>query len=311
ITACDGALVGRAIAAGHADERDGSNLAALFPAGNGAVPTVGLLHARVAEAAGMERHPAVAPCTLADLAATGYDYWALGHVHGRQELRASDAPAGSGPLACYAGTLIGHHAGETGARGALLVTVPAPVAGQPRGAVTAEFRPLAGVRWETLDVPDLAAIADLSALRASVTEAFLRLAGPDAADGGQRWMLRVELSGPCPAAAELQRDELLEELSEQLCAELLPAGVLALQLVECGVHRPVALGSHRGQPHVLGLSLQVIDELASDEALLARLAPGALAGCDGGDEAAKRAYLRSLLHGIDSAAGESLLKESA
>jgi DNA repair protein SbcD/Mre11 len=347
ITARDGSLVGRVIACGHADDHDTENLAALFPAASGSVPTVGLLHARVAEALGMERHPAVAPCTLADLAAPGYRYWALGHVHRRQELRAADAAAGAGPLACYAGTLIGHHCGETGARGALLVSVP------PRGAVTAEFRPLALARWETLDVPGLDTIADLAALGAAIGEAFTRLAGDDAsmdahadthdgahtgadddshadtrdgahhgahigansgahvgAHGRTRWMLRVELSGDCPAAAELQRDEVLEELAEEITADLAAQGVLSVELIECGVHRPVGLDSHRGQPHVLGLSLEVIDALAGDDELLARLAPSALAGNDGRDEAAKRAYLRSLLTGIDSAAGEALLKET-
>jgi len=318
ITAADGSTVGRVIGCGHAEANDTENIAALFPAASGNVPTVGLLHARVAEAVGMQRHPAVAPCTLADLAATGYRYWALGHVHTRQSFEAA------GPLACYSGTLIGHRPEETGAHGALLVTVPRS------GAVTTEFRALAGVRWETLQVPGLASIADLSAMRASIREAFYRSAAADAsvhadcdapadrgapADTGahvaaMRWMLRVELSGSCPAAGELQRDDLLEELAEQLTAELEPDGVLSVELIEAGVHRPVELDSHRGQPHVFGLSLAVLDALAVDDELLASLAPATLAGCDGTDAAAKRAYLRSLLTGIDSAAGEVLLKET-
>jgi DNA repair protein SbcD/Mre11 len=309
ITAADGTPVARVVGCGHADDRDGENLAAQFPAASGALPVVGLLHARVAGASGAERHPDLAPCTTADLAAAGYRYWALGHVHVRQELR--DGGRSAPLLGCYPGSLIGHRSDETAAHGALLVTVPRT------GAVKTEFHPVAGVRWETLDVPGLAQVADLDALRASVRESFHRAAaaahaaGQDVADAGAlRWMLRVELSGPCPAAVELQRDELVEELAEQLTAELLAEGVLGVELVEAGVHRPVSLDGHRGQPHVLGLSLEVLDTLAGDEELLARLAPAALAGCDGLDASVKRDYLRSLLTGIDSAAGQALLKET-
>ncbi len=311
ITAADGSTVGRVIGCGHADDHDAENLAALFPAAGGSVPTVGLLHARVAEADRMQRHPAVAPCTLADLAGKGYRYWALGHVHTRQAFvdpdLAPDKRSAAGPLACYPGTLIGHRPEESGAHGALLVTVP------QHGAVSAEFHELAGVRWETLPLDDsLATIADLSVLRAMLRESFHRTAAADTPEhvAAMRWMLRVDVSGACPAAAQLQRDEVLEEMAEQLAAELEPDGVLAVELIEAGVRRPVELDGHRGQPHVLGLSLAVLDALAEDDELLESLAPATLAGCHGTDAETRRAYLRSLLIGIDGAAGEVLLKET-
>ena len=39
---------------------------------------IGLMHTSLAGAPG---HDLYAPCTLADLAASGFDYWALGHIH--------------------------------------------------------------------------------------------------------------------------------------------------------------------------------------------------------------------------------------
>jgi DNA repair exonuclease SbcCD nuclease subunit len=321
ITAPDGRTLARIIGCGHAHAQDAENLAALcaslappLTAAStgarvpGAPPVIGLLHARVAEASGAERHPPLAPCSLGELTAAGVRYWALGHVHRRQALSTT-------PAVHYPGTLIGHDDRETGAHGALLVTVPAS------GDVRVEFRPLAGVRWETLALPQLAELRDLAAIRVAVTEEFLRLrsasavelaaAGcPDSDAHELRWMLRLPLAGACPAAPELQRDELVEELSEQLTAELSEYGVLAVDIVEEGLHRPVELSPHRGQPHVLGLSLELVDELFAEPELLARLQPAVLAGCEGADETVKRDYLRSLLTRMDCAAGEALLKET-
>ena len=98
---------------------------------------IGLLHANVGN---NPDHGAYAPCTLDDLAQSGIDYWALGHVHTRQVLRDLE------PAAVYPGNSQGRHANETGPRGAYLVEV-----GDDRRAHL-DFRPLDTVRWERLEV---------------------------------------------------------------------------------------------------------------------------------------------------------------
>lgn len=42
---------------------------------------IGLMHTSLGGSAGHDRY---APCTVAELKATGFDYWALGHIHARQ-----------------------------------------------------------------------------------------------------------------------------------------------------------------------------------------------------------------------------------
>ena len=56
------------------------------------------------------------PCTVNELRAKGYDYWALGHVHTHEVLATS-------PHVVYSGNTQGRHARETGAKGAVVVEV--------------------------------------------------------------------------------------------------------------------------------------------------------------------------------------------
>ena len=95
-----------------------------------------MLHAQVDTARGVEQHDRSTPCRVDDFAGKGYQYWALGHVHKRQQVHGD-------PVAWYPGNLQGRNFRKTGAKGALLVTVP------PGGEPVVEFRPLAPVRWET------------------------------------------------------------------------------------------------------------------------------------------------------------------
>ncbi len=75
---------------------------------------IGLLHTAVDGFGGS--HERYAPCTVADLAAKNYDYWALGHVHERTEIAQA-------PWIVYPGNLQARHVNEAGSKGATLVTI--------------------------------------------------------------------------------------------------------------------------------------------------------------------------------------------
>jgi DNA repair exonuclease SbcCD nuclease subunit len=97
---------------------------------------IGVLHTGLG---GMGGHEDYAPCALADLAAKGYDYWALGHVHGFAVLQ--DRP----PIV-FPGNLQGRHIRETGAKGAVRVSVE-------NGEVTELARVYTDtVRWARVEV---------------------------------------------------------------------------------------------------------------------------------------------------------------
>jgi exonuclease SbcD len=156
------------------------NFAATFPAAAPGFFNIGLLHT---SATGFEGHESYAPCSLSDLEAKRYDYWALGHVHVRVELKRGD------PWIVFPGNIQGRHARETGPKGATLVTVE-------HGCVTSiEHRPLDVVRWAqiVIDVSDCETFDDVlaGAQRALVEEG-------DRA-GGRLLAARVILQGACNA----------------------------------------------------------------------------------------------------------------
>ncbi len=77
--------------------------------------SVALLHANVR--GGITSESDYAPARLEDLVASGHDYWALGHVHSRQVLRAAR------PTVVYPGNTQGRSMRERGERGCYVVAV--------------------------------------------------------------------------------------------------------------------------------------------------------------------------------------------
>lgn len=100
----------------YAERETTDNLATRFEGHDGADVQIGILHTNVGS---NPDHDPYAPCSLDDLRAVGLDYWALGHIHKRQNL------AGPSPWVVYPGNLQGRHAkpSERGAKGAVVVTV--------------------------------------------------------------------------------------------------------------------------------------------------------------------------------------------
>jgi DNA repair exonuclease SbcCD nuclease subunit len=90
---------------------------------------IGVLHT----ACGRTGHENYAPCTAQDLAARGYDYWALGHVHAF-EIVSDD------PWIVYPGNLQGRSIRECGGRGAVIVEVADGVVSEVRRVLTDHAR---------------------------------------------------------------------------------------------------------------------------------------------------------------------------
>jgi DNA repair exonuclease SbcCD nuclease subunit len=103
------ALHGRSFA----DRAETGNFVPDYPEPKPGWFNIGVLHSSLD---GRPGHASYAPCTLSDLRAKNYDYWALGHVHAH-EIVCED------PFVVYPGNLQGRSIRECGEKGAVFVDV--------------------------------------------------------------------------------------------------------------------------------------------------------------------------------------------
>ena len=168
---------------------------------------IGLLHANVG---GNQDHDSYAPCTVSDLTNTGFDYWALGHVHTRQTLQET------GPAIVYPGNPQGRHPNEPGARGVYLVEV------DDHGGVQLDFQPTDVVRWETLslDIGFLETEQDLINAVNDLAEDALTEAQ------GRSVVARVEFAGRGGVAPVAPLPRARQRISGSSSMTFMPAGAL-------------------------------------------------------------------------------------
>ena len=284
----------RIVAAGHETAHEQRNLAAQFPPATSAVPHIGVLHTQVTSAAGVHRHDRYAPCSPDDLKAVQYAYWALGHVHVQQ-------PIDGVENAWYAGNLQGRHARETGPKGGLLVTIR-------NNTVTVEPRTFAPTQWVDLRLDDLDDVTHVQALEERVRDAH---AAHKQDAPATDWLLRVTLSGGCPLASALQTAEQQRDLAETLTEGL---DVRDVEVDTSHLTLPVDPDAYRGEVHLLGEVLDLIDRMDTDPALCREVLPEPLAGRPVANRDAfdvHDPYLRRLLDGLDREAVSRLLAPEA
>ncbi len=228
-----------------ATRRVPEDLAAGFPQADRGRFEIGLLHTSLD---GRPGHDDYAPCTVEGLRAKGYAYWALGHVHKREEVCKGD------PWIVFPGNLQGRHARETGGKGASLVTVD-------HGRVVAvDHRDLDAVRWvrievdvSALDRPDDALCRARDALGAAVSAAEGRLVAA-----------RLVLSGATPIHDALVREpeRWLHEY-RALASDLAEPGVW-LERVDFATRDRRDLRALLGREDALGGLLRRIEGLARE-----------------------------------------------
>lgn len=173
---------------GYAKREVLDNLAAAYPAPVSGAFNIGLLH--TALEGGWKSHARYAPCTKTQLVDRGYQYWALGHVHSREEI-ATD------PWIVFPGNLQGRFATETGPKGATLITVD----DSKLEVVSVRPRTLDTVRWEHLRI-DAAAVGAVNELDELVRNA---LAGAGEEAGDRLLAVRVSVVGASAVHDELWR----------------------------------------------------------------------------------------------------------
>ena len=238
------ALHGRGFANRHVPD----NVALTYPAALPGYLNIGILHTSLT---GRDGHDVYAPCSIEDLQRTGYDYWALGHVHRREIVSER-------PFVVFPGNLQGRHARELGEKGATLVTVN-------EGRIAAvEALTLDAARFDHERI-DLGGLADKAALMARAREAIGR--AHERADG-RPLALRLSLSGATMLHAELcaQADQVNEDM-QALAWEVGPD--ILIEKVRIETSWPEGTAADRA---VLGDFADVLAAAAADPAFRAEIA---------------------------------------
>jgi DNA repair exonuclease SbcCD nuclease subunit len=171
---------------GFASRAITDDLSEKYPQGEPDLFNIGLLHTCLD---GKPGHEPYAPCTIDGLRSKGYQYWALGHVHKREEV-ADD------PWIVFPGNIQGRHARETGPKGCTLVTV------DNNQVQTVQERSLDVLRWSVCPV-DLTAAETADDVYSQVRDALQDTL--DSAEG-RPVATRLVFTGTCPRNAKLHSE---------------------------------------------------------------------------------------------------------
>ncbi len=176
------------------------NLAIGYPPPVPGMFNIGVLHTALE---GNSAHANYAPCSLAELHAKGYHYWALGHVHEYQIWTGASTVV-------FPGNLQGRHIRETGPRGAIIVTA------DEQGIQEIKRLFVDVLRWTSLevDVAECNSLAEVVGAIGKDIEAML-----ENSTSTLPTAVRITVTGKSPAHGDLFG------LESQLRAEVLALAV--------------------------------------------------------------------------------------
>ena len=225
-----------------ATEKVTDDLATAYPPPMAGCFNIGLLHT---SADGREGFARYAPCSVETLRSKGYDYWALGHVHTREEVDVRDVPI------IFPGNVQGRHIREPGAKGCVVVTVDGH-------QTTRTFHPLDVLRWATcvIDATTLTAADGVWTMFGDQLPALL-------ADIDDRKLaVRVEVVGSTPAHSEINaaHADLIAQIQDT--ANQAGSGRVWVEKVRFKTQPP--LSAQRGEISNFDGPLGEIDHLLAD-----------------------------------------------
>lgn len=143
-------------------------------------------------------HAKYAPFKVEDVLDSGFDYWALGHIHKRQQVRSA------APAIAYPGNPQGRDFGETGAKGCYIVELES--AKDPQ----IKFIPTQAIRFEELTI-DLTGVDQIDALPDRIEAAIRDIADYDESAS---YILRIILRGRTAIHALLNQPDEVAQLRE-------------------------------------------------------------------------------------------------
>ena len=213
---------------------------------------IGMLHTCLD---GKPGHEPYAPCTVDGLRSKGYQYWALGHVHKREEISRD-------PWIVFPGNIQGRHIRETGPKGCTLVTVD-------NGEISnVTHRDLDVLRWTLCEV-DVTASETVDDVYVQVREALQQAL--DSTEG-RPVAARLVLQGASAAHSRLHAE--IEHWTQEyraLATGLGGAGIW-LEKVLLKTQPSISIDSVLARDDALGGLLRGIQDMELDDTALVELA---------------------------------------
>lgn len=225
------------------------NLAQQFHRRDTAPLAIAVLHCNVGGDTG---HEPYAPCTLSDLS-TDFNYWALGHVHTRRQLRGPESAV------VYPGNPQGLSPREVGAKGCYVITLD-------EHAAELEFVATDAVRWARTEV-SISGLETLQELLNVLQEAIDSL--HSAADG-RPVLSRVVLTGRGPLHNELRQPSVIPDLLDALREEGKSSDTMVwVDSIDDQTRVDIDLEARRRGQDFVGEFLRQADQLKSNPTALA------------------------------------------
>ena len=264
------------------------DLSEAYPQGDPQLFNIGLLHTCLD---GKPGHEPYAPCSVDGLRSKGYQYWALGHVHKREEVSQD-------PWIVFPGNIQGRHIRESGPKGCTLVTV------EDREVAEVEHRDLDVMRWSLCDL-DVSASGTMDDLYEQVREGLQ--SALDAAEG-RPVAARLVLQGACSVHSTLHADrERWTQEYRALATGLSGAGIWLEKVsirtrpsasFEEALERDDALSGLLRAIRDMEPEASALDDLTDDISALRQKLPAELLGGDDPYDPTKPEILKELLEDI-------------
>jgi exonuclease SbcD len=240
------ALHGQGFSQPHISE----DLAANYPPAIPGKFNIGVLHANLNA---NPAHDNYAATSTEVLISKDYDYWALGHVHTRD-----NKPLSTKPYIAYSGNTQGRRINEIGPKGCLMVEV------NSGDEVSVIFHPTDVVRWAKVQI-DLEESADeasmLQQLEGKLTAAV------DAAED-RLVAVEVDICGESDLYTESSRPQRREQLIAEIHNVANSVGGVWIKRIHWRLQPPMDLAALRDGSDLFAELLQSIEAVVQDEVAL-------------------------------------------
>ena len=213
---------------------------------------IGILHTCLD---GKPGHEPYAPCTVDGLRSKGYQYWALGHVHKREEVSQD-------PWIVFPGNTQGRHIRELGPKGCTLVIV------DNGEVVQVEHRDLDILRWSLceVDLTGSKTVDDVYDQVRGILEQTLDTSG------GRPIASRLVLRGACAVHTRLNAELEYWTQEYRALATILGGAGIWLEKVSLKTQPSISVDSILARDDALGSLLRGIRDIELDDSALVELA---------------------------------------